>query len=132
MEKQRAILVDLDWTLCQLKPHEDCHNHTWKELVIEDMREELEKEWYMLDVDIIILTWRKERFREITEKWFIENQIWYDRIIMQQGSIWEKNHIYKEKVILELIEEYDILMMYDDNHIVWDICRNLKIPFTQR
>lgn len=86
----------------------------------------------MLDVDIIILTWRKERFREITEKWFIENQIWYDRIIMQQGSIWEKNHIYKEKVILELIEEYDILMMYDDNHIVWDICRNLKIPFTQR
>ena len=79
------------------------------------MKEELEKEWYWLDVDIIILTGRKKTdYYEVTKKWLVENEIWFDRLIMQEGSTAKKNEVFKEEKLNELMEEYYIRMVYDD------------------
>lgn len=127
--KQKAIIVDLDWTLCELKEFDDRYNHTWDEKLIDYMYEELYKEWFLLDVDIIILTWRKEKFREITKSWLINNFVWFDRLIMQEGSMAKKNEVFKEEQLKELMEEYDIHMVYDDNPKVWEVCQRLSLPF---
>lgn len=59
--KTKAVVFDLDGTLCHLWDTANPYNHTWKEIVNDVMLEELEREWYLLPVDIIILTGRKER-----------------------------------------------------------------------
>ena len=75
----------------------------------------LEHEWYPLDIRVFILTGRKEKYRAITEKWLYNNDIMYDKLIMQTKSMADKNHIYKEEKLLELKKKYYIRMMYDDN-----------------
>lgn len=127
--KQKAIIVDLDWTLCELKPYDDRHSHKWDEELIYPMYEELDKEWFPLDVDIIILTWRKEKFREITKSWLIDNEVWFDRLIMQEGNTAKKKEVFIEGKLKELMEEYDIQMVYDDNPKVWEVCQRLGLPF---
>lgn len=93
------------------------------------MIDELEREWYPLNIHILILTGRKEKYRAMTEKWLYENAIEYDKLIMQEKSMADKNHIYKEEKLLELQKEYDIRMVYDDNFKVGEVCARLKIPF---
>lgn len=127
--KQKAIVVDLDWTLCELKEFDERHSHKWDEKLIDSMYEELDKEWFPLDVDIIILTWRKGKFREITKSWLIDNGVWFDTLIMQEGSTAKKNEVFKEEKLKELMEVYDIQMVYDDNHKVWEVCKRLGLPF---
>ena len=75
----------------------------------------LMSEWYPLDIRVFILTGRKEKYREITEKWLFENNILYDKLIMQEKSTADKNHIFKEEKLLVIKKRYDIRMVYDDN-----------------
>ena len=126
-KKEPCIIVDLDGTLCELT--DDPYNHTWEEKPIYSMIHTLEREWYPLNIDIFILTGRKEKYRAMTEKWLFENAIEYDKIIMQEKSMADKNHVYKEEKLLEIKKKYDIRMVYDDNFKVWEVCARLKIPF---
>ena len=93
------------------------------------MIDTLMSEWYPLDVRVFILTGRKDKYREITEKWLYNNDIIYDKLIMQEKSTADKNHIFKEEKLLELKKKYDIRMMYDDNFQVGEVCSRMKIPF---
>ena len=72
-------------------------------------------EWYLLDIHIFILTGRKEKYRDLTERWLYNNDIMYDKLVMQEKSMADKNHIYKEEKLLEIQKKYDIRMVYDDN-----------------
>lgn len=58
----------------------------------------------------------------------MDNNFLYDRLIMQEGSMWEKNHIYKEKELIKLQEQYDIIAMFDDNQDLIPVCKRLWIP----
>ena len=93
------------------------------------MREELMKEWYPLDIDIIILTGRKRKYWKITQQWLQDNEIYHDDLIMQEWRTAEKNEIFKEKMLVELMKDYQIAMVYDDNPKVWEVCQRLGIPF---
>lgn len=79
--KQHAVVFDLDGTLCHLWDTANPYNHDWEEIVNDVMLEELEKEWYLLPVYIIILTGRKEKdYSEITKQWLDNNGIMYDKV----------------------------------------------------
>lgn len=127
---EKAVVFDLDGTLCVLWDTANPYNHDWEEQINYPIYEELEKEWAMLPVTIIILTWRKRKeYWEITEKWLQDNDIPYDILIMQEKSQADKNHIFKKEKLLELQKEYKIMMMYDDNPDVGEVCRELWISF---
>ena len=79
-----CVIFDLDGTLCELKPESKKNSHTGYEKPILQMLEEIEKELVMIDVDIYIMTGRKEKYRDITIAWLEKNNIQYDYLIMQE------------------------------------------------
>lgn len=44
---------------------------------------------------------------------------------MQPGSVAKKNHIWKEEKLLQLMEEYEIMALVDDNPDMQDVCKRL-------
>ena len=130
--KPKCIVFDLDWTLCELWDSANPYNHDGEEYVISEMKYIFDKISYFEKNNIMILTWRKRKeYWDTTEKWLSDNWIDYDRLIMQEWSTAEKNHIYKEKELIKLQERYDIVAMFDDNPLVWDVCKKLWILLLQ-
>ena len=127
--KPKAIIFDLDGTLCFSYPDRP-EKYTWNEKstgLFESVVSKLDK-WTC----IIILTGRKQKeYKEITEKWLEKQYYPYDKLIMNIHSCPEKNHIFKLCELYKLQQEYDIVMMYDDNPLVWDVCAKLWILLLQ-
>ena len=63
----------------------------------------------------------------MTEKWLYENDVLYDKLIMNEKNI--DDHIFKEEKITELNKKHKIRLVYDDNFKVLDVCQRLKICF---
>lgn len=123
--KPKAIVCDLDWVLCELKPESERNNHTGNELPIENMVYLIRK---FDNIKVLILTGRKEKYRGKTMSWLSDYCIWSE-VIMQWKSQADKNHVFKREKLIELKEKYDILAVIDDNELVWDVCLELWILF---
>lgn len=118
----KTIVFDLDGTLCKLKPESEKYNHTGDE-------EKMPIYMYSLYLAFsryptVLLTWRKEQYRKITEKWLDDNDYHFDKIIMQKGNTAKKNHIFKR----EELSKMDVELLIDDNHDMVEVCRDLGIP----
>lgn len=129
--KPKAIVFDLDGTLCELWDSANPYNHDGEEYLIPNMRYILES-FSSYEDTIIILTWRKRKeYWETTKKWLDDCNVFYDELIMQEWSTAEKNHIYKEKELIKLQERYDIVAMFDDNPDLIPVCAKLWILLLQ-
>ena len=127
---QSCVVFDLDGTLCDLKPTASCYAHSWEEEPIWNILEEMEKEWCMLDVDIIILTGRKHKeHHDATVAWLEKYNVPYDHLIMCMDWAPEENHIFKKRALRVLMQMYKVQMVYDDNPEVEKVCRKLGINF---
>lgn len=80
---------------------------------------------------IIILTGRKEKWRNITIEWLKKYVPEFDttNLIMQESDPAEKNHIFKEKKLRELCNTYNIMGVFDDNPDIEAVCKRLGIRF---
>lgn len=129
--KPKAIVFDLDWTLCELWDSVNPYNHDGEELIIQGMY----TIWVWVKFTCytrIILTGRKRKdFWKFTEEWLKNNSFCYSELIMQEWSTAEKNHIYKEKELVKLQERYDIVAMVDDNELLVPVCKKLWILLLQ-
>lgn len=126
--KPKAIIFDLDWTLCNLSDSSNPYNHDWKEVLIPEMKEIFLAFNYRNKIARIILTGRKRKdYWSITEKWIEENLWSCDELIMQERSMGEKNHIFKHKKLIELKEKYEIIALFDDNPDLIPVCKDLWI-----
>lgn len=126
--KPKAIVFDLDGTLCELWDSANPYNHDWEETIIQAMEYIYNKIDCFNDDKIIILTGRKRKdYERCTEEWLYDNKLNYDELIMQEWNTAEKNHIYKEKELIKLQERYDIVAMFDDNEDLIPVCKKLWI-----
>lgn len=125
--KPTAIIFDLDWTLCELKPDSERNNHTGNEKPIEWMIE-IVNSFENID-HIIILTGRKEKYADITWKWL--DRVDFSELIMQEWRTAKKNHVFKREQLEKLKERYDILAVVDDNPAMIEVCRDLNIILLQ-
>lgn len=125
---KKAVVFDLDWTLCEIGESSNPYNHDGEELPTWLYEREITK--YPDSYAVIILTWRKRReYGKITENWLHQYHILFDMLIMQEWGQAKKNHIYKEEALKSLMKEYEIVMLYDDNPDVWEVCERLWVPF---
>lgn len=134
MNKPKAIIFDLDGTLCELNSPLEKYNHSIDDPAISSMKYLYEclANYYSLE-RVIILTGRKEKeYRDITWKW-IEKNLYYMpcKLIMQEWSTAQPNHIFKREALQKLQEEYDIIALIDDNPNLIPVCKDLKILLLQ-
>lgn len=137
--KPNIFLFDLDWTLCELYP-ERPGKYSGQETPIKAWTWFL---WVMIEhfrtrktyFKVWIITGRKEQdFTQQTWDWFEfyfpkDLQSGRLQLFMQPGSVAKKNHIWKEEKLLQLMEEYEIMALVDDNPDMQDVCKRLWIPF---
>lgn len=131
--KPKAIIFDLDGTLCTLSDSSNPYNHDGEEVIIPEMRFILQS-FHSPFLDKILLTGRKKKeYWYITEKWLEDNGMAFDfdRIIMQEKSQADKNHVFKEEKLRELQKEYDIIAVFDDNSDLVPVCKKLWILLLQ-
>ena len=88
--------------------------------------------WRSGDYNIEIVTGRNERFRDITERWFIWNEIPFKRITMREDKDFRADHLVKEEILHRFLAEgLDIIFAVDDRQQVVDMWRRNGIACFQ-
>lgn len=126
--KPKAVVFDLDWTLCELKLESERNNHKGDEKSIDILYPIY---CWLTHYQIILLSWRKEKYRDVTKKWLHDNDYHFDEIILQTKSTADKNHIFKREQLQKIQEQYDVIGVIDDNPDMIEVCRDLSITLLQ-
>jgi FMN phosphatase YigB (HAD superfamily) len=142
MNKQKAIILDLDGTLYRTldrvkyvtekpKDYDKFHKESINDDVNKWCAQILEKFW--VDHTAIFLTGRNERYREITEKWFKKNELGEyfddDRLFMRDDKDFRKDYVSKKEIYLEEIKpKYDVTFAIDDRIGVYNMWREIDVP----
>jgi len=84
------------------------------------------------DFECIILTGRPETYRDLTERWFVWNEIPFERIIMRAAKDDRRDDVVKQEMLDTLrAEGKDILFAVDDRQQVVDMWRRNGVTCLQ-
>jgi uncharacterized HAD superfamily protein len=140
--KQKAIIVDLDGTLCDVEHrvhHVEGENKNWyqfNKLLVHDPLNnwcfELIEAMGARDYKIIFVTGRGEGNREPTEEWLKRHNIVYEHLFMRSLLDQREDGDVKEDIYRQYIENnYDVLFVVDDRKSVVDRWREIKLVCLQ-
>ena len=141
-DKIKAVLVDLDGTLCDVEHrvhHVQTKNKNWKsfnELMVHDELNhwcfELIEAMSDRGYKIIFVTGRGEPWRAPTENWLIKHNVKYEHLYMRGVLDHREDSDVKEDIFLEKIEQnYQVLFVVDDRKSVVERWRKLKLTCLQ-
>jgi len=136
--KIKAILVDLDGTLCDVEHrvhHVQQEKKNWKafnELMVHDDLNhwcfELIEAMAARDYKIIFVTGRGELSRTPTENWLKKHAVNYDLLFMRGVlDIREDSDVKEEIYIREIEQIYQVLFVVDDRKSVVERWRKLEL-----
>lgn len=138
LNKVKAILVDLDGTLCDVEHrvhHVQGKDKNWKafnELMIHDELNhwcfELMEAMTSRGYKIIFVTGRGESSRVPTESWLKKHHVKYEHLYMRGVLDRREDSDVKEDIYLQSIEQnYQVLFVIDDRKSVVDRWRKLEL-----
>ncbi|MDO9183936.1 MAG: HAD family acid phosphatase [Bacteriovorax sp.] len=136
--KLKAILVDLDGTLCDVEHrvhHVQGSNKNWKafnELMVHDELNhwcfELMAAMTSRDYKIIFVTGRGEANRAATENWLKKHSVDYEHLYMRGLLDQREDADVKEDIYYQKIEQnYQVLFVVDDRKSVVERWRKLEL-----
>lgn len=140
--KKKAIIVDLDGTLCDVNHrvhHVKGHKKNWKafnELMVHDELNhwcfELMEGMQAKGYKILFVTGRGEAYREHTEAWLFKHQVRYEYLYMRALIDYREDSDVKEEIYRNLIEpHYQVLFVIDDRDSVVTRWRELDLTCLQ-
>lgn len=136
--KKKAIIVDLDGTLCDVEHrvhHVKGKNKNWKEfneLMVHDelnhwcfeLMDAMTKKGYK----ILFVTGRGEAYREPTEAWLDKHGVEYEHLFMRALIDYREDSDVKEDIYYNMIEQdYQVLFVIDDRQTVVDRWRKIDL-----
>ncbi|MBT7611376.1 MAG: hypothetical protein HN576_16570 [Bacteriovoracaceae bacterium] len=136
--KQKAIIVDLDGTLCNVDHrvhHVQKKEKDWK-LFNEGMAHDGIYLWcfeLILSMknsgyEIIFLTGRDNSYRDQTCTWLEKNKIQYDTLHMREVTDHREDHIIKNEIYKRVIEpQKNVLFVLDDRLSVVKMWREIGL-----
>jgi FMN phosphatase YigB (HAD superfamily) len=136
--KIKAILVDLDGTLCDVEHrvhHVQGSVKNWKsfnELMVDDELNhwcfELMEAMSSRGYKIIFVTGRGEPWRVPTENWLKKHKVKYEHLYMRGVLDHREDSDVKEEIYFNKIEQnYQVLFVIDDRKSVVDRWRKLEL-----
>lgn len=129
-----AVICDIDGTLAlfgDANPYErdflkDEINKPVKQLL--EWKEAAEGDGYFKS-KLILLSGRKDIFKNQTVKWLKENGIYYDALFMRQSDDLRKDVIIKKEIYeREILGKYNVLLVIDDRLQVCRMWHELGLP----
>jgi phosphoglycolate phosphatase-like HAD superfamily hydrolase len=147
MIKRPAWIFDVDGTLVDVDPilhhilNQDRSTESFKKnydtfhqesVSCNPHKDVVDMVWQVCnDLDIIIVTARKEKYRALTARWLKNNDVPHDALFMRQDDDTREDYEVK-KDILEHIEVYwDIKHAVDDNPSIIRLWEENGIPTTK-
>lgn len=124
------VIVDLDGTLCN-SAHRDhlAVAKEWDEfhsLLVHDVPHHdvalllsyLNKQlWPFMDLEVIALTGRNEKYRLMTEQWMLAHETSVDHLLMRPDGDWRSDHELKPKLLVDFITGLDPEQVWTQEHI---------------
>jgi FMN phosphatase YigB (HAD superfamily) len=134
----KAILVDLDGTLCDVEHrvhHVQGPKKNWREFNALMVHDELNHWCFELmeamiarGYKIIFVTGRGEENRENTEQWLKRHKINYEHLFMRASIDFREDSDVKEQIYWEEVEKkYQVLFVVDDRKSVVERWRKLDL-----
>lgn len=141
--KQKAIIVDLDGTLCDNSHRQhfmEQRPKDWKSFyagISEDVPNEW-CEWLLIQFEksqhmkIILVSGRPKDYLQQTESWLKEYSVPYDELFMRESGDFREDFIVKKEIYNKYIQpHYRVLFTIDDRQQVVDMWRSLGITCLQ-
>ena len=130
---KECIIVDIDWTLAFMDWKRSPYDYSkvgW------DRANEKLKAFIntlFTSTNIILLSWREESCRDLTEKWLAKNSIRFDKLLMRETWDNRKDSVIKKEIYKKEIEpNYNTTAVFDDRQQVVDMWRlELNLPCYQ-
>lgn len=121
--KKRAIIVDMDGTICMNITGRPWYGKGAAEgMLLDEPRSNLigmiKSYCNQYNVELLILTGRhKGAEEEATLKWLYKNLLYPNKIFSRDLKDSSKTTVYKEKVYEEMIKPYyNVVMVFEDNN----------------
>lgn len=139
----KTVLFDIDGTLANIehrRPFLDGNRPDWKRFN-DAMGDDTPNEpvvslyqtlWRDPEYELILVTGRNEKFREITEQWFFWNDIPVGEMFMRKDNDSRADHIVKQEILEHLLAMgKNIALTVDDRQQVVDMWRRNGITCLQ-
>lgn len=121
--KKRAIIVDMDDTICTNVTERPWFGKGAAEGMLTDeprtdLIDMIRSYCDQYNVELLVLTGRHEGIEEAaTLKWLDDNWLYPDKIFSRDLKDFSKTAVYKERVYTEQIEPYyDVVMVFEDSN----------------
>ena len=136
--KRKAIIVDLDGTICENVTGRPWYGKGAAEGMLEDKPYDeiinlIDSYSFNYDLHVLIVTGRhKGEELEATKKWLDKHSFYYNKIFARELNDYSKSAPYKEKVYEELIKpNYDVVMVFEDNNACVKMFRDKGLTVLQ-
>lgn len=136
--KQKAIIVDLDGTICENVTGRPWYGKRAAEKMIEDapyinIINMIRAYCNICDLDLLILTGRhKGTELDVSLDWLNKYWLFPAKIFGRDLNDYTKTVVYKEKVYEELIKpNYDVVMVFEDNNACVQMFRDKGLTVLQ-
>lgn len=146
--KTKAIICDLDGTLCNIE-----HRKHMVQKAIDNtakgkpnwpaffraMSRDGVNEWcadilrrYAGDHEIVYCSGRPEDYRDVTEKWLRENNLYFGHLFMRAAGDYRQDNIVKEILLdFDVLPQFEPLFVLDDRKQVVDMWRKRGLTCLQ-
>lgn len=128
-EKHTVVICDVDGTLALFDGNPYDRDFS-KDRINEPIRSIVNLQQGLHPV--FLFSGRKEKFRDVTEKWLDTNEVFYDALYMRATEDNRPDYVIKEELYREHIEDkYNVLFVLDDRNQVVDLWRRLGLTCLQ-
>lgn len=128
----KAIICDIDGTLALFGDNSPYDRDFNQDVVSKEVRE-IVNIYHSTGTKVIIVSGRKNKYLEVTEKWLKDNSVNYDEIFMPRAdNDMRKDYILKEEIYRNNIQgKYNVFFVLDDRSQVVRLWRDLGIKTLQ-
>ena len=88
--------------------------------------------WENKSFNLLLVTGRNEKYRNITEQWLAWNEIPFSSLLMRPDNDYRADHVIKEEILHTILKDgHDIEFAVDDRQQVVDMWRRNGITCLQ-
>lgn len=147
MMRRPAWIFDVDGTLVDVDPilhyilNQDRSTESFKKnydlfhkksVSCDSNKDVVDMVWQVCnDLDIIIVTARKEKYRALTSRWLKNNDVPHDALFMRQDDDYREDYEVKKDILQHINEYWEIKHAVDDNPSIIKLWEENSIPTTK-